>query len=325
MEMIKQDNEFTILKGIRGLNFKHAKPLQFIDKCDISDYYKNLDEWGEIFLKIENLYLTNNGIPSKGNELKGLIKNSLTIINEFNSKIVYSIELGVVKTKNNKERIGPRNQSCLNRLLLLSRYIKFYSNLIASKVKHFLYNEDVYDNINYPYLSVSKDMLFAGFALVDSLKEFHCKEEEFDKINSFASRLYYLQNKIYSFVFDKIDGNGAFLSFKNDVRVFEDVETIIKKALDLLSDNEPESKLKIFCSIIFYLISEYYNGEIRINRDKQGRSVIHEDSLHFFNEIYKPRCYEKLYQNAADRQFYAEPFTYRLCDILWKINGMLKV
>ena len=320
----KGDNPFSKIKGVKSLfhNKQHTEEYSFLKGPVLEENEKkklgqSLDVWANCFYRLENKYIASGPVVDADDyDFLFMIGEGVCHLNDFGSLLISSFERYLDKTKKtdfDDYNIEKKESKNFDRCQEFVNYMRFFNNLICSKVKYFFFRETPVKSVNFPLLEIDKDLVLLGYDLLDLLSG---EKINFRQLKIAIAKYFYLNGLMYSFIYDDHHRTGLFLRFSYDKYRFESISEKLKKLTNIyLSEDEGatnKKELKYFlvksgCLII----SDYVEEESKKNK--------------LYDEIRKPKCYNDFYLKALDSSLQVEPFTYRLMDIMWKLNGMLLI
>jgi hypothetical protein len=258
---------------------------------------KLLNSWANCFLELEKDYFVRrNEVSNRDYKFLKLIGQSVYYINSFNSLLISSIE-DYAKSINN-DKIS-RELKCI------TRYVRFFNSLVASKIKFFFFREMPIRNTNSPFVKLDFQILKIGNELINELSKNIFSNMA---ISISVSKYFYLQALLYSFIYHSQKEKGAFLRFRYDEKSYTIISKII---LEQYTKATSEIQIRLLGSNVIAIIASHYI-------DKDGQFNIDT------NAIMKPDCYDNLFLKLSkSSDTYIEPLTLHLADILWKIDGMI--
>ena len=283
----------------RAIGSLMASP-QIVDGSLYDEVKLYLNRWADCFYRLENKYLSEkNGRVVRDYDFIRLVGESVYYLNMANSLIISAIEKFLSKTL-------IKGNLCAYELDLLDSYMRFYNNLIASKVKYYFFRETPIPNKNYPYMSINKEVVKSGWNLLGKLSS---TSVDIAELMDVVYKYYYYQGLIYSFIFND-NGYGVFVDFNYSISSYKKVRSRISYYLESLLKGNGLRGVKLF-------IAKFSCGVMAC--------YLKEDSdLCKNNEVVirKPDCFNEFCEELAQRRFTVEPLTFRLIDILWKFNGI---
>lgn len=288
---------FKILKKIKQnkINYEYLGT-----DFNLNYLYSLLDKWVQCTLRLEKEYRYDVNIKyDKDYEFLLLIGKSVYLLNLINSILIFNLESFNKKIKDDKDK--KRNKK-------LAQFWRFFNSLIASKIKHFFFRELPVSNTNIPDLDLDFEIAHSTYLLIKLLDKFFRGDKSvITKLEVVSCKSFFYQSLYYSFLYNDVKNEGCFLRFKYDGNTFKEIKSglIEKKLKDFDVQRGNEETLRLFTSnYLCYLMSYYYNQK---------------------EELLKPACYKKLYKKIREKSdFYFEPFTYYLGDIIWKLDGMIQ-
>ncbi|MFW8602454.1 hypothetical protein ACOHYD_13355 [Desulfobacterota bacterium M19] len=260
---------------------------------------KFLNAWARCFLELEGKYsIQKNEVNNRDYDFLKLIGQSIYNINSFNSLIISTIE---------KDCEQINDEIIKNEYLDFCRYLRFFNSLVASKIKFFFFRETPIKNTNNPFLKIDFQILKCANELVKHLTD---DKKSLNKLYVSASKYFYLQTLLYSFIYHSRKEKGIFLKF--DYKIY-DFKKIKKKLSRLYKEAKDEKDVRLLGSNIIAIIANHY-----LDNNKKCSVEYNNDLL-----IKKPDCYDKLFFKLSIEKIFIEPLTYHLSDVLWKIDGMI--
>ena len=256
-----------------------------------------LNSWAETLLNLETKYhIKKNEISNRDYSFLKLIGQTVYSINSFNSLIIGDIESHIHRRQNAQSDPDLANSVFYNR---------FFNSLVASKIKYFFFREIPIINTNNPFLDLDLVIYNSAKYILSCFADY---KGFTDRLKANLCKYFYLQTLLYSFIYDKQKEKGAFLRFKYNKSIFEDLE---KKITRDIASIQKEEELRLFGSSFISEIARYY---IEKHNHGKGESCREKEIL-----------YRNLFQlQADDPDFYVEPMIYHLSDIIWKVDGMIQ-
>ncbi len=278
-------------------------------KNNFDEIERRLNRWVDCFYRLEDECLNNGDkkvfVASGYDRSYGFIKTigeSVYNLNVSNSMLISSLEAFLRETY----YLGFDEQKDLK---VLVRYMRFYNNLIASKVKYYFFRETPIPAANYPFMSINKEVVKAFWSVLALLSS-GGRVRFTDLINE-VYKYYYYQGLTYSFIFNNEKEYGVFLGFDYSQKDFYEINERVDAYLrDLLVDNGLVG-IKMFIAKYSCSLMNYYIG-------KYGLKVADDYSCF----IRKPGCFNDFCDLLAGESFFVEPLSFRLIDVLWKLNGV---
>lgn len=250
----------------------------------------HLDAWVNLLIDLErNYFKSKTEVSNKDVGFLKVLGESLFHLNVFSSIIVTALL--------------NKHGELSDELKAIGRYIRFFNNLIASKMKYFFFREVPVINTNSPFFEVDVEIYQSAKNVYANV---FCDTPNVKELKTNVAKLYYYSGLLYSFVFDKDTDKGVFINYKYDKEAFK---TINNKITEKIKDIKTESELRVFGSKFFVNYALYhllFYGMEKIDQELKSK-------------IYKQFC--KLLSENKDT--YAEPMTSHLADIIWKFDGML--
>ncbi len=266
-----------------------------------------LNKWAYFTLNLEEqYYIQNNEISNRDYNFLKIIGQGVYSLNSFNSLLISSIE----KFNNDTPK---QNESYHSFLKNLSEYIRFFNNLIASKIKFFFFREMPILNTNNPFVQLDFKILNAAN---DLLLELSREKIIIDNVKEVTARYFFYQTLLYAFVYSHKKEKGFFLKFEYNYIYFNQLRKILLKNY---KKDDSESSLRWWGSSLLGLLSIYYS-RLETKSTEKNKSL----SNIALENVKKPDCYNALFDKLQTTQeLLIEPFTYHFCDIIWKVDGML--
>lgn len=283
-----------------------------IKDSQYSDMRLCLDLWAKSNYKLENKFVNNKqGFLVKDYDFIKILGDSVYYLNVVNSFIINSVEHFLSFEKKKGEDIKNKKlEFTINEFEILNRYMRFHNNLIASKIKYYFFRETPMPNVNYPFMTINKEVVKAGLLLIKQLSR---RKVNISELCDTASKYYYYQGLIYSYVFNESKGYGVFVNFKHSYSDFQNIRDRVDLYMSKLLRGNGLIGIKLFIAKFSCGILDYYIDPLR-NRYISDKVLIN-----------KPKCYDDFSDVLIDENVFVEPLTFRLKDLLWKLNGILSM
>lgn len=256
-----------------------------------------LNRWATCFLKIENEYYYKK-YDYGDVVLLNAIGESIFALRSFHSLIIAHIDnLKQDKKFKNNEKDFER----------ITKYFRFFDDLIASKVKMFFFRETAAENINGPYTDVNLLILNTGKELIDSILK-NDLSTIVPSIKSSLCKHFYSCSLLYAFLYDPEDHKGFFLHFSYIKKKYKLISNQIRALFENQGEGEVSIKdVRMAGTYIFPVIAESY--------------VINEPVD--IQKIKIPDCYKALVHEYTQHDLKIEPLTYHFADIMWKVDSII--
>ncbi|MCG8377537.1 MAG: hypothetical protein MI702_13760 [Chlorobiales bacterium] len=281
-----------------------------IEENERKEIRLSLDLWAKCHYTLENRFMrTRQGFLVRDFVFIKILGKSVYHLNVANSLIINSFKRFLNHEIDNSEnKDNPNWKSAIKDFEALERYMRFHNNLIASKVKYYCFRETPMPSINYPYMDINKDVISSGLSVLKALLS---KKIDISNLCGMVSKYYYSQDLIYSFIFNEDKEYGAFINFKYSSRIFTDLKERINGYMGGLLIERGLIGIKLFVAKLSCGIMDYYVNE--------------KKNVNYEKIINKPSCYNEFCEAIRGNDKFVEPLTFRLIDILWKINGILSM
>jgi hypothetical protein len=187
-------------------------------------------------------------------------------------------------------------------------YLRFYNDLLISKVKHFFFKEIPKKNGNMPFNHITLQILELGKILWKEHKGPGFKGERF-----YLAKYCYLLDLLYAFVYDSTSDAGVFLHFSYDPERFNTICLCLTDKLDQVPRDPKENNLRRFLhQIMPVLLTVSLNAGSPARRDAAWQSL-------------PPlgRVYQQFVHVSHTQTLQVEPLTWHLADILNTVDGHL--
>jgi hypothetical protein len=188
------------------------------------------------------------------------------------------------------------------------RFSLFYNNLVVSKAKDFFFRETPNRALEEPYFSSDQETYVQAKRLIKSLNRVEkWQKKDIGKFKEDLGKYYFLLPFLYEFIYNKEKEEGVFLRFEYNQNTFNDLINVIKKDIEEINTEEDYRK-------------KTHDIVVKILR----KQILEEDEQKTTKNEVATKQYQKFVSVLTDEQKTIEPYTWRICNILWKIDGFIQ-